>query len=163
YVLDLASNKVMHNTWVAHGGGGSNVFGSDGLGGSPSMSNRNGSNQSSDGFVVAGAPSYGSRFGNNLILNGVDRNNGNMKARAVIMHGWDSPGEEFVNGLSRYRGAKPEDVQAQLKSLSSRSSKEEVDRVISNVRSATFVDKILRPTEGCLGVPRVSMPHLDPK
>lgn len=163
YVLDLKNNKVMHNTWVAHGGGGNNVFGSDGIGGSPGMSNRSGSNQSSDGFVVASTPSYGSRFGNNLILNGVDRNNGNMRARAVIMHGWDSPGEEFVNGLSRFRGDKPIDVQTNLERLTSHSSKEEVDRVIADVRSSTFVDKILRPTEGCLGVPRVRMPHLDPK
>src|SRR5690554_1033399 len=68
-VIDLENNKIVHTTWVAHGGGGDNFFGSDGLGGSPTMSNRPGSNQSSDGFVIAGSPSYGSRFGNNLILN----------------------------------------------------------------------------------------------
>lgn len=163
FVIDLEKNKIVHNTWVAHGGGGDNVFGADGLGGSPTMSNRPGSNQSSEGFIIAGTPSYGNRFGNNLILNGVDRNNTNMKSRAVIMHGWDSPGEEFVNGLVRSRGARPVDVSSNLTRLNSSSSKEEVDQVIADLKSATFVDKILRPTEGCLGVPRVNMSHLDPK
>jgi len=156
YVVDLESNKILHNTWVAHGGGGNNVFGSDGLGGSPTMSNRSGSNQSSDGFVVAGSPSYGSRFGNNLILNGVDSNNGNMRARAVIMHGWDSPGEEFATG-------KPKDVRTSFDRLNAHSSVQEFKRSLSEMKSATFVDRILRPTEGCLGVPRVKMTHLDSK
>lgn len=162
FVIDLNQNKVMHNTWVAHGGGGNNVFGTDGKGGSPTMSNSSGSNQSSDGFVVAGAPSYGSRFGNNLILNGVDRNNSNMRSRAVIMHGWDSPGEQMVNGLKGYNGSSS-DIGREISSLSHTTSKETFNRILQNARQAAFVDNFLRPTEGCLGVPNVSMPHLDPK
>lgn len=162
FVIDINQNKVMHNTWVAHGGGGNNVFGTDGKGGSPTMSNASGSNQSSDGFVVAGAPSYGSRFGNNLILNGVDRNNSNMRSRAVIMHGWDSPGEQVVNGLKGYNGTSS-DIGRDISSLSHTTSKEAFNRVLQNARQAAFVDNFLRPTEGCLGVPNVSMPHLDPK
>lgn len=170
FVIDLKSNEVLHNTWVAHGaGGGKSTRGVDGFGSSPEMSNRSGSNLSSDGFIIATSRSSGNRFGPNVLLRGIDSNNSNMAARSVILHGWDSPMRSYSNGLEKYdsrteRFSAPIDVIEKVKRMNfNSSSTSDIEEAIRNVRSSTYTAPYLNPTEGCLGVPVTNSSHLDKK
>ncbi len=167
FVIDLNSQKVLHNTWVAHGGGDGNGPGADGLGSSPAMSNVNGSNLSSDGFVIAGQPSHGARFGPNVILRGIDQANTNLASRSVILHGWGAPMDDFTNGVSLFEPssgtyAPPQDPVKTLSMINpSTAADDQLQDALRFVRSSTWIPKYLQPTEGCLGVPKVNMSHLD--
>jgi hypothetical protein len=169
FVLDLKEKKVLHNTWVAHGGGGGQAPGADGVGGSPLMSNQSGSNLSSDGFVIATQASRGNRFGPNVLLRGIDRNNKNMAARSVILHGWSSPLAEYSSGYQDYdidneRYLPPKDVMAEVHRVDVHStSLQDMERAYNRLRSSTTLTKYLSPTEGCLGVPMTPAKHLDRK
>lgn len=168
FVIDLKENKVIHNTWVAHGIGGGTA-GKDRKGGSPDVSNRPGSLMSSDGFIIATQAAYGNRFGPNVLLKGIDKNNTNIAARAVIIHGWSSPMSEYTLGTPGYDSNKeayssPKDAVSELKRVDVKnSSPRELEAAFSRVKSATFMNEFLEPTEGCLGVPETPVGHLDLK
>lgn len=167
FVLDLNSLDVVHNTWVAHGGGNGNGPGRDGIGGSPEMSNQSGSNLSSDGFVIAARASSGTKFGPNVVLQGIDQNNSNLAARSVIIHGWSSPMDDYSNGVTPFDFSTGtyapirDPVRVLLSADINRASTQELEDAMKNVRSSTWVPDYLMPTEGCLGVPKVRLGHLD--
>lgn len=169
FVIDLNTNKVLHNTWTAHGVGNSDGGGIDGKGSSPSMSNQPGSLKSSDGFIIATAASRGNRFGPNVLLKGIDSNNSNMGARAVIIHGWASPMGEYSTGLREYnyntgKFAKPYDVVEKVMKTDFRSSTtKQMEDAIWGIKDSLLTGTYLPPTEGCLGVPTINMKHLDRK
>src|SRR5690606_19981602 len=115
--------KVLHNTWVAHGSGSDNqAVGIDGFGSSPKMSNTNGSLMSSDGFILAGPAAVGSLYGPNVQLQGIDKNNTNIASRAIVLHGWNSPMSGYNIGVSDYNSSRenfdpPIDVIAHIKKI----------------------------------------------
>lgn len=170
FVIDLENMSVLHNTWVAHGsGGGSGSGGADGLGGSPNMSNQLGSNMSSDGFIIASAASHGKLFGPNVILKGIDKNNTNLQRRAVIIHKWDSPYQEYSVGAQDYNDRTESygpryDINEKIKKSDFRSAgKQEMKDSLSALSSSLYVFKTMFPTQGCLGVPQNNIRHLDQK
>lgn len=169
FVIDLDKNLVMHNTWTANGVGNDDGKGQDGLGGNPQMSNSPGSLKSSDGFIIATSASHGSRFGNNVLLKGIDSNNTNMASRAVIVHGWPSPMGAYAEGVNEFdrktgRFKTPQDPVERLMSTNFRSgSYESMDDALWDIKGSLATSPYLPPTEGCLGVPTINMKHLDRK
>lgn len=171
FVLDLSSNKVLHNTWVAHGQGegGTETKGKDGLGSSPEMSNVPGSLKSSEGFIIAGQAASGKIFGPNILLRGVDKANTKMAERAVVLHGWGSPLDSYTEGLSKFnfdtgKYDPPFDVIERIKKTNFRTASfSDMDDAIVGLRISTGTNAFLNPTEGCLGVPKINMRHLDRK
>lgn len=170
FVLDLNNFEVLHNTWVAHGiGSAANGGGSDGLGSNPQISNVDGSLKSSDGFILAGKASHGSLYGNNVILNGIDKNNTNMASRAVVMHEWITPMEDYSIGVRAYnretkKFSSPVDSVQRLKNINpNTASAKDIEDAIFDMTDSTRVSKYMATTEGCLGVSGAVMKHLDKK
>jgi hypothetical protein len=148
YVFDLEKMQVLHNTWTAHGG---KASGSDGWGSNPEFSNEKGSGKSSEGFILAKSASHGDRFGDNVILQGLDENNFNLQSRAVVLHGWNTP-------LSTYSPDIIKDVK-QVKD----GTWLELGQIKSTLRSGLTYQKYMSPTEGCLGITTSNVGHLDRK
>ena len=169
FVIDLATGKVIHNTWVAHGGGGNQAAGIDGLGSSPEMSNQSGSNKSSDGFIIATQKASGSLFGNNVLLRGIDVNNKNLAARSVVMHGWGSPMYQYSAGVEDYNFDTetydpPYDVIERVKRANPNTTdRKELEKAYSGLSASVATSPYMNPTEGCLGVPMINVKHLDRK
>jgi hypothetical protein len=168
FVLDLDRGIVLHNTTVAHGsGGGSETAGKDGAGSSPQMSNKPGSNKSSEGFIIAGAAGAGAKYGPNVVLRGVDLNNTNMQSRAVVLHGWESPlgsysaGIELFNQITK-KYDPPVDVSRTLLDTDFRDGNlHHMEAALSHLSAAISANPYLNSTEGCLGVPKTNVKHLD--
>lgn len=169
FVIDLTTGKVLHNTWVAHGGGGGNAKGKDGLGSSPDMSNVSGSNMSSDGFIIATTKASGKAFGPNVLIRGIDQNNGNLAARAVVIHAWGSPLYQYSAGMEDYdyeteKYSEPYDVVQRVKSANTMTATtKDLEKVYNGVNNSTYTQPYMSPTEGCLGVPGINVKHLDRK
>jgi hypothetical protein len=112
WVLDLANDKILFHTLVAHGH-------NSGENGASQFSNTDQSNMSSLGFYVTGQE-YEGKHGHSLRLQGLDEGfNTNAFARAIVMHGADYVSESFIkqNGrLGRSLGcpALPLDQYAQI-------------------------------------------------
>jgi hypothetical protein len=112
WVLDLANDKILFHTLVAHGH-------NSGENGASQFSNTNESNMSSLGFYVTGNE-YEGKHGHSLRLQGLDEGfNTNAFARSIVMHGADYVSEDFIkqNGrLGRSLGcpALPLDQYAQI-------------------------------------------------
>ncbi len=112
WVLDLASDKIIFHTLVAHGH-------NSGENGANQFSNVSESNMSSLGFYVTGQE-YEGKHGHSLRLQGLDEGfNTNAFARSIVMHGADYVSEDFIkqNGrLGRSLGcpALPLDQYAQI-------------------------------------------------
>src|SRR5690606_5467249 len=63
--------------------------------------NEIGSGMSSLGYVRT-AEVYSGNFGRSVRLDGLSATNSNIRARAVVFHGWDGVKEgDFIQGLSR--------------------------------------------------------------
>lgn len=169
FVIDITTGKVIHNTWVAHGGGNGNADGVDGFGSSPEMSNKSGSNLSSDGFIIATTKASGAAFGNNVLLKGIDTNNTNLASRAVVMHGWGSPYYQYTTGIEDYnfdteKYDPPYDViDRVMKADTKLTSRVELEKAYSGVSASVSVQPYMNPTEGCLGVPMIPVKQLDRK
>lgn len=170
FVIDLKTNKVLHNTWVAHGGGNGNLGpGKDGFGSSPEMSNVSGSKKSSDGFIIATAKASGKLYGPNVLLKGIDVANNNLAARAVVLHGWGSPMHGYSAGVEDYNVDTgtydaPYDPIEKIKNADfTNASTKEMEKSLWGLKSATSIAKHLGATEGCLGVPMINVKHLDRK
>jgi hypothetical protein len=94
WVLDLATDKILFHTLVAHGH-------NSGENGAQQFSNTNESNMSSLGFYVTGQE-YEGKHGHSLRLRGVDEGfNTNAFARAIVMHGADYVSEQFIKQNGR--------------------------------------------------------------
>lgn len=169
FVIDLTTGKVIHNTWTAHGGGGGQADGVDGLGSSPEMSNQSGSNKSSDGFIIATQKASGKLFGNNVLLKGIDENNTNLAARAVVLHGWGSPMYQYTTGVEDYNSETekydpPYDVIQRVKNANpDTADRKELEKAYSGISASASTSPFMNATEGCLGVPMINVKHLDRK
>ena len=94
YIIDLENNKLLLNTWVAHG--------QNSGGDKPSFfSNQPNSNQSSLGFYVTGEIYYG-KHGRSLKLDGMDLGfNDKARERAIVLHGANYVSQGTINQLGR--------------------------------------------------------------
>ncbi|MDQ0639519.1 hypothetical protein QF042_003084 [Pedobacter sp. W3I1] len=94
YIIDLASKKLLLNTWVAHG--------QNSGGDKPSnFSNNINSNQSSLGFYLTGEIYYG-KHGRSLKLDGMDQGfNSNARERAIVVHGASYVSQKSIDQLGR--------------------------------------------------------------
>ena len=94
WLIELANNKVLLNTYVAHGQGTGDEY-------ARAFSNNEGSHQSSMGFYVTG-DTYTGSHGNSLYLHGMDEGyNSAAYERAIVMHGAGYVSEDFIKGTGR--------------------------------------------------------------
>ncbi|MFC7670715.1 murein L,D-transpeptidase catalytic domain family protein [Hymenobacter humi] len=94
WVLDLAANRVLYRSLVAHGNNSGQLEATQ-------FSNLNGSNASSLGFYVTGSE-YVGKHGRSLRLNGLDPGfNDQAAARAIVVHGADYVSEAFIKQTGR--------------------------------------------------------------
>lgn len=94
YIIDLAQNKLLFNTLVAHGKNSGDEFASQ-------FSNQPSSYQSSLGFYTT-SETYMGKHGLSLVLNGIEPNfNNNAKERAIVMHGAEYVHENFSSQWGR--------------------------------------------------------------
>ena len=74
---------------------------------------------------------------------------------------------EYNQGVSEMEGDRygsPFDINERVKKLDATShSYKEMEKRLWQLAGSTTVAKYLAATEGCLGVPLISMEHLDPK
>lgn len=94
YVIDLKENKLLYNTYVAHGRNSGEEF-------ARRFSNTNSSYQSSLGFYRA-LSIYQGKHGLSLKLQGLESNiNNRAFERAIVMHGADYVSEDFIRRTGR--------------------------------------------------------------
>lgn len=100
WVIDMATNTVLVNTFVAHGRNTGEEFAN-------SFSNDNSSFKSSLGFYATGEI-YNGKHGKSLKLDGLEKGiNDNARERGVVMHAADYVSESFIksnNRLGRSQG-----------------------------------------------------------
>lgn len=90
YVIDMASKKVLINTWVAHGRNSGGEY-------AQSFSNNPESHKSSLGFYVTGNTYYGSH-GLALKIEGLEKNiNDKADERNIVIHGSEYVGANFLS------------------------------------------------------------------
>ncbi|MBE5321437.1 murein L,D-transpeptidase catalytic domain family protein [Pedobacter sp. MR2016-19] len=94
YIIDLASKKLVLNTWVAHG--------QNSGGDKPSsFSNNINSNQSSLGFYLTGEI-YSGKHGRSIKLDGMDQGfNSNARERSIVVHGASYVSQKSIDQLGR--------------------------------------------------------------
>jgi hypothetical protein len=94
YIIDLVKNKLLFNTWVAHGKNtGSNI--------ATGFSNHPGSLQSSIGFYLTGER-YNGQHGVSLRLHGMEPGyNDKAFDRAIVVHGADYVNEQIIRQTGR--------------------------------------------------------------
>jgi len=89
FVIDLDNNKVLFNTYVAHGSNSGAEYANH-------FSNTPESNQSSPGFYET-LGTYNGKNGYSLHLEGLEAGiNDNANRRAIVMHGADYVSENFI-------------------------------------------------------------------
>ncbi len=94
YVIDFARNKILLNTYVAHGRNSGEEF-------ARKFSNVNSSYQSSLGFYRA-LNTYQGKHGLSLRLEGLEKNiNDQAFNRAIVMHGANYVSEDFIRQTGR--------------------------------------------------------------
>ncbi|HEY1024347.1 MAG TPA: murein L,D-transpeptidase catalytic domain family protein [Sphingobacteriaceae bacterium] len=94
WVVDLADQKLLFNTYVAHGRGSGNDMAS-------AFSNVPNSHQSSLGFYIANETYFG-KHGLSLKLDGMDQGfNSNARNRAIVVHGANYVSESSIRQLGR--------------------------------------------------------------
>ncbi|OFY19966.1 MAG: hypothetical protein A2W98_13355 [Bacteroidetes bacterium GWF2_33_38] len=95
YVIDLKNQKLLFNTYVAHGKNTGEEF-------AKNFSNEEGSLKSSLGFYVTELPIMGSHTGFSLLINGVEQGvNDNALKRSIIVHSADYATETFIQKNGR--------------------------------------------------------------
>lgn len=95
YVIDLKNQKLLFNTYVAHGRNTGEEY-------AQSFSNAEGSLKSSLGFFITHQPMIGAETGFALTLQGVEKGiNDNAERRAIIMHAADYATETFIKAHGR--------------------------------------------------------------
>lgn len=94
WIIDLKTNKLLLNTYVAHGQGSGEEFATN-------FSNTENSHQSSIGFYVTGQ-TYVGEHGTSLRLNGMDNGyNSAALDRGIVVHGAEYVCKEFIGGNQR--------------------------------------------------------------
>lgn len=95
YVIDLKNQRLLFNTYVAHGRNTGEEY-------ARSFSNTEGSLKSSLGFFVTHQTMIGAETGFSLTLQGVEKGiNDNAEKRAIIMHAADYATEKFISQYGR--------------------------------------------------------------
>lgn len=95
YVIDLKNNKLLFNTYVAHGRNTGDEY-------AKYFSNKEGSLKSSLGFYITEQPIFGTHTGFSLMINGVEKGfNDNAVKRAIIIHAADYATENFIKKYGR--------------------------------------------------------------
>lgn len=94
WVMDMATNKVLFHTYVAHGRNtGGNM--------ATKFSNKTNSFQSSLGFYVTGETYFG-KNGYSLFIDGMEKGiNDNARSRYVVIHGADYASTDFIKNTGR--------------------------------------------------------------
>lgn len=94
WVVDLVKNKLLFNTFVAHGQGSGDDL-------PTTFSNKTNSHQSSLGFYITSETYFG-KHGFSMKLEGMDKGfNTNARDRAIVIHGADYVSQSFVNQRGR--------------------------------------------------------------
>ncbi len=93
FLIDVNSQKMIHQSLVAHGR-------NSGLEFARKFSNRVNSHQSSIGFYTT-AETYRGKHGYSLRLDGHEYSNSNARRRAIVIHAADYAGEKFVQNNGR--------------------------------------------------------------
>ncbi|WP_298221606.1 murein L,D-transpeptidase catalytic domain family protein [Flavobacterium sp.] len=112
WIIDMATETVLMNTYVAHGKNTGEEFAN-------SFSNSDASNKSSLGFYTTGEI-YNGKHGMSLKLDGLERGvNDNARRRGIVMHAADYVSTDFIknhNRLGRSQGcpAVPVELSAQI-------------------------------------------------
>ena len=95
YVIDLKNQKLLFNTYVAHGRNTGNEY-------AKSFSNTEGSLKSSLGFYITENQIVGSHTGFALMIQGVEKGfNDNAAKREIIIHSADYATENFIRKNGR--------------------------------------------------------------
>jgi hypothetical protein len=94
WIIDLKNNKILLNTYVAHGRGSGDDM-------ATTFSNISESHQSSLGFYVTNE-TYQGKHGLSLKLDGFDKGINHLaRARAIVVHGADYVSEQFISQHGR--------------------------------------------------------------
>lgn len=94
YVIDLNTDTLLMNTWVAHGRNTGDLF-------SRSFSNQPESKKSSVGVFLTG-DIYTGKHGKSMRLNGLEKNiNDNAADRHLVVHAADYVSESFLKATGR--------------------------------------------------------------
>ncbi len=94
WIIDMATETVLYNTYVAHGRNSGNEF-------ATVFSNESSSNKSSLGFYATGEI-YQGKHGESLRLDGLEAGiNNNARSRAIVMHAADYVSEGFIKQNKR--------------------------------------------------------------
>lgn len=100
WIIDMATNTILMNTYVAHGKNTGEEF-------ADSFSNKDSSNKSSLGFYTTGE-TYNGKHGLSLKLDGLEKGvNSNARRRGIVMHAADYVSTDFIrshNRLGRSQG-----------------------------------------------------------
>lgn len=90
YIIDLMHQKVLYNTYVAHGKNTGAEF-------ATSFSNDPNSLKTSLGFYITSVPIMSSKHGEALLINGVEKGfNDKAASREIIIHAANYVCEEFI-------------------------------------------------------------------
>lgn len=94
WILNMDTQEVVFNTYVAHGRNTGGEF-------ARNFSNKQNSHQSSLGFYVTGETYYG-KNGLSLFIDGMEKDfNSNARARYVVIHGADYAEPSFIKRIGR--------------------------------------------------------------
>lgn len=93
WVIDVKAKKLLFYTLVAHGKNSGENF-------SVNFSNIPDSYMSSLGFFLTGN-TYMGKHGLSLVIEGLDHDNCNAKARSIVIHGAEYVSQEFINCTGR--------------------------------------------------------------
>jgi L,D-transpeptidase catalytic domain len=94
FVIDLKNEKLLFETYTAHGKNSGNLY-------AKNFSNEEGSYQSSLGFYKTGS-TYDGEHGYSLRLIGLEKGiNDQAQARAIVIHGADYVSEDFIKKHKR--------------------------------------------------------------
>ena len=95
YVIDLQNQKLLFNTYVAHGRNTGDEY-------AKYFSNKEGSLKSSLGFYITEQPVTGSHTGFSLMIEGVEKGfNDNALRREIIIHAAEYVTENFIKKFGR--------------------------------------------------------------
>ena len=94
WIIDMVQNKIVLNSFVAHGKNSGEDYANQ-------FSNTNESNKSSLGFYATGEV-YQGKHGLSLKLDGLEKGvNDNARKRAIVIHGADYVSDNFLKNHSR--------------------------------------------------------------
>lgn len=95
YLIDLVKNRLLIQSWVAHGRNSGEDM-------AVHFSNENSSNMSSSGAFLIGASFRSPKHGDAFLLEGLEKGiNNNARMREIILHGADYVNEAFIEANGR--------------------------------------------------------------